>query len=216
MDYDYFFTSYESVTPPKITEDTEEDFRKGFKDYYRDFSDNLEYTTNQYFNNVKSASETEEQPEEQVKEQVEEQIENPVKQKRRQQVSYVNNDIVRFFMNKGLTENQARGIYGNLMQESGGNIRAISGDGYNSYGLAQWTGDRKRSLFKTYGTQPTFEQQLEFIWTELNSTHKSALEALLRTTTIEDATREFMNRFERPSKKYANFNRRLRFANSDI
>nr|DAJ81412.1 MAG TPA: tail lysozyme [Caudoviricetes sp.] len=31
---------------------------------------------------------------------------------------------------------------------------------------------------------------------------------------MSDATRVFMNQFERPHKDYANFSRRLRFANS--
>ena len=52
--------------------------------------------------------------------------------------------IINYFVNKGLTRIQAKGIYGNLMQESGGNIQAISSDGYDSYGLAQWTGPRKQ------------------------------------------------------------------------
>ena len=50
------------------------------------------------------------------------------------------------------------------MQESGGNITAMSKDGHNSYGLAQWTGERKTRLFNRYGTKPTFEQQLNFLW----------------------------------------------------
>lgn len=89
-----------------------------------------------------------------------------------------NNDIVQFFIDKGLTKTQAKGIYGNLMQESNGKLNILSRDGYNSYGLAQWTGPRKVRLFSLYGSKPTKQQQLEFIWTELNSTHKNALKAL--------------------------------------
>ena len=124
------------------------------------------------------------------------------------------NYIINYFLNKGLTLNQAKGIYGNIMQESGGNIKALSKDGHNSYGLAQWTGDRKQKLFTMYGPNPTAEQQLDFLWWELNNTHKSSLNALKQTTTVEDAVKVFMDKFERPHKDYANFNRRLRFANS--
>ena len=127
-----------------------------------------------------------------------------------------NNFIINYFLNKGLTLNQAKGIYGNLMQESEGNIRAKSKDGHNSYGLAQWTGSRKDKLFSMYGTNPTATQQLDFIWWELNNTHKEALQSLKRTRSISDATRVFMNEFERPHKDYANFSRRLRFANSIV
>ena len=125
-----------------------------------------------------------------------------------------NNQIIDYFVNKGLTRNQAKGIYGNIMQESNGNINALSKDGNNSYGIAQWTGERKQKLFNMFGTNPTIRQQLDFIWWELNNTHKDALVSLKQTNTVHDATKVFMNKFERPNKYYANFNRRLKFANS--
>lgn len=124
------------------------------------------------------------------------------------------NQIVNFFMNKGLTKNQAKGIYGNIMQESGGKHNIVSRDGHNSYGLAQWTGTRKARLFSKYGTNPTVNQQLEYLWDELNSTEKSALNALRNTTTVEDATKVFMQKFERPANWAANFKNRLKHANS--
>ena len=123
--------------------------------------------------------------------------------------------IVNFFMNKGLTKNQAKGIYGNIMQESGGKHNIVSRDGHNSYGLAQWTGTRKARLFSKYGTNPTVNQQLEYLWDELNSTEKNALNALRNTTTVEDATKVFMQKFERPANWAANFKNRLKHANSD-
>ena len=124
------------------------------------------------------------------------------------------NQIVNFFMNKGLTKNQAKGIYGNIMQESGGKHNIVSKDGHNSYGLAQWTGTRKARLFSKYGTNPTVNQQLEYLWSELNSTEKGALNALRNTSTVEDATKVFMQKFERPANWAANFKNRLKHANS--
>lgn len=124
------------------------------------------------------------------------------------------NQIVNFFMNKGLTKNQAKGIYGNIMQESGGKPNIVSRDGYNSYGLAQWTGPRKARLFSKYGTNPTVNQQLEYLWSELNSTEKGALNALRNTSTVEDATKVFMQKFERPANGAGNFKNRLKHANS--
>ena len=122
--------------------------------------------------------------------------------------------IVNFFMNKGLTKNQAKGIYGNIMQESGGKHNIVSRDGHNSYGLAQWTGTRKTRLFSKYGTNPTVNQQLEYLWDELNSTEKGALNALRNTSTVADATKVFMQKFERPANWAANFKNRLKHANS--
>ena len=126
----------------------------------------------------------------------------------------IGNQIVNFFMNKGLTKNQAKGIYGNIMQESGGKHNIVSRDGHNSYGLAQWTGTRKARLFSKYGTNPTVNQQLEYLWSELNSTEKGALNALRNTSTVEDATKVFMQKFERPANWAANFKNRLKHANS--
>lgn len=121
-------------------------------------------------------------------------------------------NIIDYFMSKGLTKNQAASIYGNIMQESNGNYRAKSSDG--SYGLAQWRGSRKQKLFQMYGENPTEQQQLDFLWWELNNTHKGALQALRDTETVDNATRVFMSEFERPNAKYANLNRRLRYAQS--
>lgn len=127
-----------------------------------------------------------------------------------------NNEIVNFFMSKGLTKNQAKGIYGNIMQESGGKHNAVSKDGHNSYGLAQWTGTRKARLFSKYGTNPNIKQQLEFLWDELNSSEKKALDALKTTSTVEDATKVFMQKFERPAAQYANLKNRIKQANSVV
>ena len=135
------------------------------------------------------------------------QVEAPIYKK------YIGNDIIDFFINKGLTEQQARGIYGNLMQESSGKLNAISFDGKGSYGLAQWTGDRKERLFAKYGKNPNRLQQLEYLWEELNTTEKKALDKLRKASTVEEATEVFMNEFERPNKKYANLERRIRYAN---
>ena len=146
-------------------------------------------------------------------------VEQPLDDKKVKSIKRVvpSNDsefIINYFINKGLTRIQAKGIYGNLMQESGGNIQAISSDGHDSYGLAQWTGPRKQKLFEMYGPNPTIEQQLDFLWWELNNTHKDALRALKQAKTVYDATKIFMDKFERPHKDYANFNRRLKYANS--
>jgi hypothetical protein len=50
--------------------------------------------------------------------------------------------VIDFFRNKGLSENQARGILGNLMQESRGNHTVVNSKS-GAFGLAQWLGPRK-------------------------------------------------------------------------
>lgn len=122
-----------------------------------------------------------------------------------------NSKVINFFMNKGLTENQARGILGNLLQESNGNPNAINKTS-GAYGIAQWLGDRKKNLFYRYNNAPTLDQQLEYIWEELNLNEKPALEKLLQTDTIAEATRVFANHYERAGKNEMNINRRIQLA----
>lgn len=122
-----------------------------------------------------------------------------------------NSKVINFFMNKGLTENQARGILGNLLQESNGNPNAINKNS-GAYGIAQWLGDRKKNLFYRYNNTPTLDQQLEYIWEELNLNEKPALEKLLQTDTIAEATRVFANHYERAGKNEMNINRRIQLA----
>ena len=122
-----------------------------------------------------------------------------------------NSKVINFFMNKGLTENQARGILGNLLQESNGNPNAIDKTS-GAYGIAQWLGDRKKNLFHRYNNAPTLDQQLEYIWEELNLNEKPALEKLLQTDTIAEATRAFANHYERAGKNEMNINRRIQLA----
>lgn len=116
-----------------------------------------------------------------------------------------------FFRNKGLSDVQARGIVGNLMQESRGNHNAINKSS-KAFGLAQWLGPRKQRLIQKYGTNPTISQQLEFIWEELNSTEGKAFQKLLNTNTISDATKVFAKHFERAGNNEMNMNKRIKFA----
>ena len=116
-----------------------------------------------------------------------------------------------FFRNKGLSDVQARGIVGNLMQESRGNHNKINKSS-KAFGLAQWLGPRKQRLIQKYGTNPTVSQQLEFIWEELNSTEGKAFQKLLNTNTISDATKVFAKHFERAGSNEINMNKRIKFA----
>lgn len=121
------------------------------------------------------------------------------------------NTVLAFFKNKGLSEAQARGILGNLMQESRGD-HSIVNKHSGAYGLAQWLGPRKQTLMAKYGSNPTLEQQLEFIWEELNTTEKRAKQKLLETTNVADATRSFAQYYERPGKNEMNIEKRIQYA----
>lgn len=119
-----------------------------------------------------------------------------------------------FFIDKGLEKHHAQGIVANLMQESALNPEAKNASS-GAYGIAQWLGGRKTKLFKKYGSNPTFDQQLEFIWEELNSTESSAYQALLKTKNSHEATNSFMKRFERPSQREMSQSIHKRLLNAD-
>ena len=120
-----------------------------------------------------------------------------------------------FFISKGLNDYQAAGIVGNLLGESNLNHSAVNKSS-GAYGLAQWLGDRKRKLFAKYGKNPTFDQQLEFLWEELNTSEKRSLNRLLQTKSAKEATNSFMVNFERPSKREMaeSISRRVKFSQS--
>lgn len=112
--------------------------------------------------------------------------------------------VIDFLVNKGLTKEQAIGIAANLQQESGFRT-GILGDHGTSMGLAQWHADRMRNL-KTWTADNnldymTVDGQLEFLWYELNTSEKSALNAIKSTDTPEDAAYAFTVKFERPANR---------------
>ena len=120
-----------------------------------------------------------------------------------------------FFVGKGLQPHQAAGIVGNLMGESKLNPSAVNPTS-KAFGIAQWLGDRKKKLFAKYGNNPTIDQQLEFVWEELNTSEKRAFDRLLQTQSVEEATNSFMKHFERPSAREMaqSINNRIKFSRS--
>lgn len=116
-----------------------------------------------------------------------------------------------FFQSKGWTPEQAAGIVGNLIHESGGrldtNARAAGdgADGSDSIGIGQWNAERAKAL-KAFaaarGTSPTdYKTQLEFVQHELETSEAGAAKALRNATDVRGATEAFLI-YERP-KNYA-------------
>lgn len=132
-----------------------------------------------------------------------------------------------FFQSKGLSTHAAMGLVGNLLAESSLNPSAVNKKS-GAIGIAQWLGGRKKALIAKYGNNPTFEQQLDFVWEELNSSHKKGLEALKNSRSIEEAAANAFGWFEfsvGPKKaieemqKYGqdgmgSYNQRIKFAKS--
>lgn len=113
--------------------------------------------------------------------------------------------IINYFVNKGLSKEQAAGIAGNLHAESGFNTE-IWGDNGTSFGLAQWRADRLVNLKNFARTKnksaSDFDTQLDFLWEELQTTENKAFNKLLTTRTPGQAARVFAEDFER-MKEYS-------------
>lgn len=128
--------------------------------------------------------------------------------------------IADYLMNKhGLKEHHARAIAGNLWQESAGKIGIVGKDKHDksgSFGLAQWTLDRRKKLHDKYGDNPTAENQLDYLMEELNTTENRAYQKLLATNDVNSATEAFMKHFERPSAdpRLNRLDNRIKYANT--
>ena len=108
---------------------------------------------------------------------------------------YVANKAKQYFVNKGMTDVAATGLVANLMRESALNPNAVNGTS-GAYGLAQWLGSRKKALFNKYGNKPSFNDQLDFIWNELNSSHKNGLRKLQSSKDIDEAATNAFGYYE--------------------
>ena len=114
---------------------------------------------------------------------------------------------VSYFVSQGWAANQAAGLVGNLMQESGLHPAAVNPSS-GATGIAQWLGSRLTQL-KTYPNWQSLQTQLTFVNWELNNSEKPAGDALRQTTTLADATMSVRTRYERCGESEANDANRL-------
>jgi hypothetical protein len=105
----------------------------------------------------------------------------------------------------GLTPEQASGVVGNLMRESGLQSDIEERGGGGGYGLAQWTGSRRRDLEQfaaQRGKSPgDFDTQYQFLLHELRGSESRALSTLRQARTPEEAAFVFDRDFERSGVK---------------
>ncbi len=113
-----------------------------------------------------------------------------------------------YFVGKGLTQNQAAGIVGNLIQESGSPINPYANQaGGPGMGIAQWSEggrwdhDASDNLVwyvaKTGRSRYDLGGQLDFIWYELTTFSGYGLADLRASSSVDTATTVFMQKFER-------------------
>ena len=107
----------------------------------------------------------------------------------------------------GFSDIVCAGIMGNMMVECGGcwtsdldwDVSSSSG-----YGMIQWLGGRKQQLFSIYGSNPSVENQLNFVKDELYGTNgvtkqvtDSQLDKIMNAETPEDCAYAFACYYER-------------------
>lgn len=118
-------------------------------------------------------------------------------------------------LQEGYTPAAVSGILGNVMKESGGNPHAV-GDNGQSFGLFQHHKDRgiaMQQFAKSLGKPATDPMaQTEFAIHELKTQYPK-LEAILRNETDPAAAAvAFGKMFERPNEKYADWQKRVQYA----
>jgi hypothetical protein len=122
-----------------------------------------------------------------------------------------------FLVGRGLRDFQAAAVVGNLQWEShlDPRLQAMDTNGLPGRGIAMWQPPRWQNLISfAAGRDPwVLETQLDFLWAELQS---YGLQDLLATTTLEDATVSFQNKFENPSKSLAHTDKRIEAARAAL
>ncbi|HTV33816.1 MAG TPA: phage tail tip lysozyme, partial [Methylocella sp.] len=119
----------------------------------------------------------------------------------------------------GLTNLQASGILGNIGVECAGfqsfqEERPLSGRG--GWGWCQWTGTRRRA-FEQWANERHLDLKSDaanygFLLQELQREFAGSVRSLKQTQTVEAATTDFMNTFEKPDPRYAGLSRRIGLA----
>jgi hypothetical protein len=116
-------------------------------------------------------------------------------------------EAMRFFMQKGMSREDAAAMVWNFQQESGKGMNPSSvHDGGIGVGLAGWNKDRRaalQALAAERGTSETdFQTQLEFAWRELNGRESAAFQRIQAAETPEAKARAAITYF-RPRADYA-------------
>jgi hypothetical protein len=125
------------------------------------------------------------------------------------------NQVISFFVKKGLTKEHSAAIAGNLFQESNLNPSAVNKRS-KAFGLAQWYKTRFDSL-KQFMQSKGYELsnpigQLEFIWEELQTTEKRAYNDFINQDNLKDMVKTFARKYERMGIFEANMPKRIRYA----
>jgi len=115
-------------------------------------------------------------------------------------------NVTSFLQKHGLSHPAAEGVMRALYGESGLNPKATGSEG--AYGIAQWLGSRLEGLKKYAGGKigpgnaagpgDSMQEQLEYLWYELNHGERGTLKGLEGAKSSRQAAELFIRKFERP------------------
>src|SRR4051794_34604462 len=120
---------------------------------------------------------------------------------------------MQFLLGKGLTRQQAAGVVGSLIQESGLRPTAKNPSS-GALGIGQWLGGRKTNLLNS--GNGGLRGQLDFLWGELQGPENAALRRLKGAHSVADAVNAFTWGFERPGRAEANIPNRVNQAHAAL
>lgn len=106
-----------------------------------------------------------------------------------------------------------------LLETPNINPTVVGGYKGRAWGICQWLGPRRKQLFAKFGRTKRLDQQLDFMWWELNNTERRAKGLWLRATNLPDAVAGFCA-FERAEeyingrvvRSHGNYKKRLQYA----
>lgn len=138
--------------------------------------------------------------------------------KSKQQTEQRKQQAYDYFISQGYSPEASAGIVGNLVHESGLDTTIEGDKGYSGgsgFGIAQFRGARLQNLKKKYGNGwSDFNNQLEYVKYELETTHTKANEVLRNTRDVYQAGEAFSDLYEIPAVKYKNNKDRQQKVNS--
>jgi hypothetical protein len=107
-------------------------------------------------------------------------------------------DIVSFFRAKGYNDHTARGIAAGIAAEAHGGDHTAVNPTSGALGLGQWLGARKQAIIDRYGPNPTRQEQLEFLHSELQGGDPGG-HFVLRAKSDREALDAYIRKFMRPA-----------------
>ena len=101
-----------------------------------------------------------------------------------------------YLQSEGLLPHQIVGILANISKDSGYRTSYVDNK-TTGVGICQWTGARRHAMIQACGKdwKTNLSAQLDYMWAELNGSHKSVLSSILATKDISQKSAELCTQY---------------------